>query len=129
MNEPETVKEREDILLTRGIVRSWEKLRLIYNGVMVGPSILFATLFYHDNVWWTDGHSSAATALLIQIGVGIVLFALGANICFCLGPYVELVIVALGYPVTGRKLRPVLFGMGLLGSLSPVVVGILLYLA
>jgi len=129
MDAPDPLTERGDILLTRGIVRAWERLRLIYNGVMVGPGILFATLFYHDNVWWGGGYASAATALLIQIGVGIVLFALGANICFCLGPYAESVIVALGYPVTGRKLRPFLFGMGLLGSLAPVVVGIWLHLA
>jgi len=47
-------------------------------------------------------------------------FGLGANICYCLGPYVEGVMTALGLPLSGERTRYVVFGLGVLLSISMI---------
>jgi hypothetical protein len=47
-------------------------------------------------------------------------FGLGANICYCLGPYVEFVMTALGFPLSGERTRYFVFGLGVLLSISMI---------
>lgn len=107
--------------LLRSIVLPWEKLRLLYNGILLVPGLAICAGVYRESAWrLTDGFPGAALEL-IEIGLGAALFGLVANVCFCLGPYAECVIAALGYPLTGRRIRPFLFGCGLLLSFLPLV--------
>lgn len=43
-----------------------------------------------------------------------------ANICYCLGPYTEFVITALGFPISGARSRYLIFGIGVMISLGVV---------
>jgi hypothetical protein len=91
----------------REIVLSWEKLRLLYNGLLAVPGIL------------------VLNAMIGRFGVGLVEAALSAvfvavcaNLCFLLGPVAELYLRGLfrqGQPL-GRG-RWLLFGSGTLLSL------------
>lgn len=63
----------------REIVLGWEKLRLIYNVILLFPGLLILTL-------WTSRHGmpwAAAVASAAFVGVG-------ANIAYLLGPLTEL---------------------------------------
>ena len=71
-------------------MKSWEKLRILYNGVLLLPGIAL-------------------------------LFGVCANVCFCLGPYSEFIVTALGFPLTARKIRVLLFSLGLMMSLGIII--------
>jgi hypothetical protein len=58
------------------LVRAWEKLRLIYNGVLLLPGIGVLVL------WITRQNLPVAAAIL-----GGILFGIGANVAFMLGPF------------------------------------------
>jgi len=63
----------------RELVQGWEKLRLLYNGILILPGLGILVL------WLVRMH--------LPLGVGIVLsllVAIGANIMFFLGPLTEL---------------------------------------
>jgi hypothetical protein len=86
----------------RETFKNWEWLRLIYNLGLIAFSFPLA---------WP---------LLARMGpgrflAGAALWAVGANVCFLLGPAVELLLVRLGWDLRG--LRYVLFIPGLLLSL------------
>ena len=57
----------------------------------------------------------------VDLVVPAVLFGIGANICFCLGPYTEFIITALGFPLSARRIRYFLFGAGLMISLGGIM--------
>lgn len=61
------------------LVRGWEKLRLIYNGIMILPGIGVLLL------WITRQKHPIPAAV-----VGGPLFGIGANVAFLLGPLAEL---------------------------------------
>ncbi len=61
------------------LVRSWEKLRLIYNGIMILPGIGVLAL------WCTKAAMPVPAAIFLGIFTGI-----NANIAFFLGPLSEL---------------------------------------
>lgn len=114
--------EQDRIALLKGIVVSWEKLRLIYNGILLFPGLGVCAAYYREGLWRVAEGYVTRFQLLIEAGIGALLFGLAANVCYCLGPYAECVTAAAGFPVTGRKIRPFLFGIGLLFSLFPIVV-------
>ncbi|NNC90235.1 MAG: hypothetical protein HKN82_17395 [Akkermansiaceae bacterium] len=107
----------QEIQDVRATVKAWEMLRLVYNGVLLVPGVLLAVRIVRLGFPGMSLPSSVGE-LVIQC----LLFGGAANVCFCLGPYAEFIVVALGFPLTGRKLRWFLFGIGLLLSLG--VVGI-----
>ena len=49
------------------------------------------------------------------------MFGFCANLCFCLGLYTEVVITALGFPLSTRRIRYFLFGLGLMISLGGIM--------
>lgn len=63
----------------RELVRSWEKLRLIYNGIMILPGIGVLAL------WCAKAAMPVPAAIFLGIVTGI-----NANIAFFLGPLSEL---------------------------------------
>lgn len=71
--------ERACVTDARLIVREWERLRLFYNGVLAvfGVAVL---------VWLASVSFLPMTMLLF----GAVAVAIGANVCFCLGPLWEI---------------------------------------
>ena len=110
----------------KGIVLSWEKLRLIYNGVLLLPGLIVCVIYFRESLWRVWEGFATRLQLVVEIGIGALIFGLAANICYCLGPYTECLVAAAGFPVTGRKVRPFLFGVGLLMSFFPIVFLILL---
>ncbi|RYZ89265.1 MAG: hypothetical protein EOP06_09580 [Proteobacteria bacterium] len=78
------------------LVREWEKLRLVYNGLMILPGIGVLAL-------WVRWGMPLPLAVLSSVATGI-----GANVAFLLGPLSELYWRALfrqGAPIgNGRKL-------------------------
>jgi hypothetical protein len=90
----------------REIVVGWEKLRLVYNGLLLLPG---AAVF-----WYAVARGSVAP--VIALGSCAVV-AIGANACFLLGPLAELYLRGIfrrGEPF--GKGRQLLFGLGLLAS-------------
>lgn len=86
----------------REAFKKWEWLRLIYNLVLI--------VFSFPLAW----------PLLARMGpgrflAGVALWAVGANVCFLLGPAVELLLVRVGWGFRG--LRYAIFISGLLLSL------------
>ncbi len=93
------------------IVRWWESRRLAYNLIVGGAG--FAALAVVRVVTWLPPHP----ATLAGVWIPILAFALMANVCYCLGPLVEIVLLRLW----GRRLLPVgptLFRAGLTFSVG-----------
>lgn len=85
----------------KAICLSWEKLRLVYNGVLVLESVcLYFLLGMHD--WVTPYFYLVVLPVLVVI----------ANVCFTLGPAVECYLFFLGF--YRSYLRWVLFVPGML---------------
>lgn len=114
----------DKVASAREIVVAWEKLRLIYNVVMllIGGVLLGVAL---DYVVSTQVAVPLAPPAVIMITFAV-LFGTVANVCYCLGPYTELMLVALGYPESGNKVRYFLFGVGLLFSIIVMTVPFIL---
>lgn len=86
----------------REIVKGWEKRRLYFNGILLLPGI----------------------GILLTLGVpasefigAALTFGIMGNIAFCLGPLTELYACAITSKPEQPKLRNILFGLGLGGSL------------
>ena len=56
-----------------------------------------------------------------KVVTGAFVFGFCANLCFCLGLYTEVVITALGFPLSTRRIRYFLFGLGLMISLGGIM--------
>ncbi len=98
------------------LVRAWEKLRLTYNAIMLGPGI--AVLF----LWVTKSDLPVPAAVIFGILTGI-----GANAAFFLGPLAELYLRGLfrqGTPI-GRG-RILIFSAGLVVSGGVVLLATLI---
>ena len=112
-----------DIDYCRAIVRSWEPLRVLYNAVLLLPGIALILRFLHlqDEVVTTSGGTAYFTAVdPVTLVAGALVFGVASNICYCLGPYLEFVISAMGFPLSARRTRFFFFAMGLLLSLGVV---------
>jgi hypothetical protein len=94
------------------LVRAWEKLRLLYNGIMLLPGIGVLIL------WVTRAKLPVAGALTFGVLVGI-----SANVAFFLGPLAELYLRALFWHGDEiGKGRQFIFFAGLLVSAGVVLV-------
>ena len=69
----------EDLAPLGELVRSWEKLRLLYNGILFLPGLGVLIL------WITRQQLPLPTAM-----IGGIFFGIGANVAFMLGPLAEL---------------------------------------
>lgn len=101
------------------LVRAWEKLRLIYNGIMILPGIGVLVL------WITRQQLPIPAAV-----VGGILFGIGANVAFMLGPLAELYLRGLfrNGASLGRG-RMLVFGAGLVVSAGVMLIfGIIAFL-
>jgi|GEM_PF-1380794 len=95
-----------DIAALGELVRAWEKLRLLYNGLMILPGLGVLTL------WVTRSNLPIPAAVAFGIVVG-----LGANTAFFLGPLAELYLRALFRRGEGiGRGRWLIFSAGLLVS-------------
>lgn len=63
------------------LIKGWEKLRLLYNAILLIPGVIILFLIDQRNIM--PSGTSIPSALL---------FAICANIGFCLGPFTELYI-------------------------------------
>ncbi len=100
----------------RSIVLAWERLRLVYNAIMLVFGLSACLVFA----------SSLLTVAPIQTLMEVAVFGVLANICFCLGPYAEIVIALFISEQTARRARPVMFAVGLLISLGLIGVACLM---
>ncbi len=94
------------------LVHAWEKLRLLYNAILILPGIGVLLL------WITRQDMPVPLAVICGILVGI-----GANIAFMLGPLAELYLRGLfrnGAPL--GKGRLLVFGAGLVVSAGVMLV-------
>ena len=92
------------------LVVGWEKLRLIYNGLLLIPGIVVLILYARTGM--------PLPAVLIFSA----LFALAANIAFLLGPLTELYFTALFFHGTSKKpARRLIFSAGLLVSFGVIL--------
>ena len=113
-----------EIEFCRKTLKSWEKLRLLYNGILLFPGVALLWRILH-----LQGEMGAQTPpgmgfAIMHPGdlvIRAALFGICANICFCLGPYTEFIITALGFPLSARKIRYFLFGLGLMISLGIIM--------
>ncbi|MGJ8672520.1 hypothetical protein [Rubritalea sp.] len=95
----------------RDIVLKWEKLRVIYNLVLLLPGL--GVTLYAANKW-----GSSMSEMLSSV----IPFAIMANLCFFLGPLSELYIAAIWQINDSRMIRRWSFGLGLVGSLLIIMI-------
>lgn len=82
-------------------LRKWNKLRIIYNLVLFVVGMLVATPSLMD---------------FPDLILGIIIYAILANICFCAGPFLDVYFLVFSDTKTSL-LRNTLFTFGLLGSI------------
>ena len=92
-----------------GIVRWWEKRRLFYN-VAVGSVGLVVLVAASTVVTILEGR------FVIGPWIGALLFGVMANVCYCLGPVIEILLAKIGGRTALRG--PALYRMGLTFSLG-----------
>ncbi|MCH2062767.1 MAG: hypothetical protein MK194_03465 [Roseibacillus sp.] len=113
-----------EIDFCRKTLKSWEKLRLLYNGVLLFPGIALLWWILHlQGEMMSQKPPGVGFVIMdpVDLVVRAVLFGICANICFCLGPYTEFIITALGFPLSARRIRYFLFGLGLMISLGGIM--------
>ena len=71
----------------RDIVGHWEKRRLVYNAILLVPGLLIVGRVYSLSGPARYGPEIATFFIVVWAGI----FAVMANICFTLAPYVEFV--------------------------------------
>jgi hypothetical protein len=83
-------------------IRYWEKMRLVYNGVLiVVVSVCFA---------WT--YSTAKAQISVNMVLGFVLLAVLANVAYCGAYIVDVVVQMSGFRERWAKYRWILFSIG-----------------
>ncbi|MBK1884505.1 hypothetical protein JIN85_18965 [Luteolibacter pohnpeiensis] len=98
----------------KAIVTAWEKLRLVYNGLLLIPGIVVFVLF---------SRTSLPIHVLTMLSI---LFGIGANLAFFLGPLAELYLSAFFFQETpSRSARRLLFSAGLIVSLGIILLAAL----
>ena len=119
------MKELEsEVEFCRRIVKSWEKLRLLYNGVLLFPGIAMLWRILHlqaDRMAQNPPGMGFPIMDPVDLFIRALLFGICANVCFCLGPYSEFIVIALGFSLTARKIRVLLFSLGLMMSLGIIM--------
>ena len=113
-----------EVAFCRRVVKSWEKLRVLYIGVLLIPglALLLRTLHLQQEIMAQNPPGMGYPIMEpVALFAGSFLFGIGANVCFCLGPYGEIMMAALGFSLTARRIRSVLFGLGLVLSLGVVM--------
>lgn len=91
-----------------------------YNGniLIAGGILLWRAFYLQESMEGLSGEGLVSRGNLV---VWSILFGIGANVCFCLGPYTEFIVIALGFPLSARKIRYFLFSLGLLISLGSIM--------
>ena len=110
-----------EIEFCRATVKSWEKLRLLYNVILLLPGIALIWRIIHLQQVAMVGRPPGMGFPIMhsaELVIRAFVFGLCANLCFCLGLYTEVVITALGFPLSARRIRYVIFGVGLILSLA-----------
>ena len=119
------MKELEsEVEFCRRTMKSWEKLRLLYNGVLLLPGIALLWRILHlqaERMAQTPPGMGFPIMDPVGLFIRTLLFGICANVCFCLGPYSEFIVTALGFPLTARKIRVLLFSLGLMMSLGIII--------
>ena len=114
-----------EIEFCRATVKSWEKLRLLYNVILLLPGIALIWRIIHvQQVMMAANPPGMGFPIMhpAEVVIGAFVFGFCANLCFCLGPYTEVVITALGFPLSARRIRYFIFGLGLILSLAVISV-------
>ena len=93
------------------VVIAWEKLRLLYNVILMlaGIIALFILINYYRE---------STTMVLMQT----LAFAFLANVCFFAGPVCELYLRAFRHVSNAQSLRWILFSMGTIVSIVPAAI-------
>lgn len=113
-----------EIEFCRATVKSWEKLRLLYNVILFLPGIALIWRIIHlQQVMMAENPPGMGFPIMhpAKVVTGAFVFGFCANLCFCLGLYTEVVITALGFPLSTRRIRYFLFGLGLMISLGGIM--------
>ncbi|MBL8809785.1 MAG: hypothetical protein JNM43_06370 [Planctomycetaceae bacterium] len=90
--------------LARRIFLAWERLRIVYNSVLVITVLCVGTIYYLQY---------RPTALPLTGILGIIIPCIGANLCFFAGPIVETYVAWLGNRTETLRLILMLLGTGL----------------
>ena len=119
------MKELEsEVEFCRMTMKSWEKLRLLYNGVLLLPGIALLWRILHlqaERMAQNPPGMGFPIMDPVTLFISALLFGICANVCFCLGPYSEFIVIALGFSLTARKIRVLLFSLGLMISLGIII--------
>ena len=119
------MKELEsEVEFCRRIMKSWEKRRLLYNGALLFPGIVLLWRILHlqaERMAQNPPGMGFPIMDPVTLFISALLFGICANVCFCLGPYSEFIVIALGFPLTARKIRVLLFSLGLMISLGIII--------
>ena len=113
-----------EVEFCRRTMKSWEKLRLLYNGVLLLPGIALLWRILHlqaERMAQNPPGMGFPIMDPVDLFIRALLFGICANVCFCLGPYSEFIVIALGFSLTARKIRVLLFSLGLMMSLGIIM--------
>lgn len=96
----------QGVVQNRSIILGWEKLRILYNLILLGVGLLVVLEARKVGM-----HASEITA-------GVFLMAVGANAGFCIGPMSELYFCTFLQKRSLETLRIPMFALGLIMSLA-----------
>jgi hypothetical protein len=85
-------------------IRYWEKMRLVYNGVLIAVVGVCFT--------WT--YSTAKAQISVNLVLGFILLAVLANVAYCGAYIVDVVVQMSGFRERWANYRWVLFSIGVL---------------
>ena len=85
-------------------IRYWEKMRLVYNGVLI---VVVGGCF----AW---AYSTAKSQLSVNLFLGFVLLAVLANVVYCTAYIVDVVVQMSGFRERWARYRWVLFSVGVI---------------
>jgi hypothetical protein len=98
---------------------SWEMLRLIYNTLMLLFGVPIAISLYTDIQELHPHHDILKHNFdIARVIVNCIIFGMLANLCYNLGPMLEIYITAFTSKKVGRKFRYTIFTLGTLLSLG-----------
>lgn len=99
-------------------------MRLLYNGALLFPGIALLWRILHlqaDRMAQNPPGMGFPIMDPAALFISALPFGICANVYFCLGPYSEFIVTALGFPLTARKIRIPLISPGLMISLGIII--------
>ena len=88
---------------SRATVKRWERMRVLYNlAMLLAGGVLIWRVLHLQGQPNVDPGVYRLVQSPLELVAFVFVFGFVANICYCLGPYAEFVLVACGFAMRGK---------------------------